>query len=266
MNWKETWSKTKKAIDINSPMILTGLAVAGVFTTAYMSYKAGPKAHDILQKYHDDKAIINPDDKETKKAVLKETVKDLGPVIIPPIVMGIATSACIIGGNKISSKRIAVLSAAYGLADSKLKDYQEKMLESLGEERTQKVKEAIAKDHLKKNQSKTNTPVIMTGDGNVLCMDSYSRRFFSSNAEKIGQVINKLSSDIISDMYISLNDFYDELGIDRTPMGDDFGWNIDDTQRGRLPIYYTAVLTDDQKPCLVVEYDISPRADFRDLH
>lgn len=266
MKLKETWNKLTKIVDRNSPTILTGLGVAGVFATGYMAYKAGPKAHYILENYHRDKELTDPDDKETKKTILKETAKEIVPVILPPFLMGVATSACIIGGNKISSKRVAVLSAAYSIADSRLKDYQEKMLETLGEEKTQKVKEAIAKDHLKHNQPTESTPVIMTGDGNVLCMDSYSRRFFNSNAERIGKAINKLSSDIISDMYVSLNDFYDEIGIGRTPMGDDFGWNVDDTNKGILPIYYTASLTEDNRPCLVVEYDISPRADFRCLH
>lgn len=266
MKLKETWNKVTKVINKNSPTILTGLGVTGVFATGYMAYKAGPKAHYILENYHRDKELTDPDDKEAKRAILKETAKDLLPVLIPPVGMAIATTACIIGGNRISSKRVAVLSAAYSIADSRLKDYQEKMLETLGEEKTQKVKEAIAKDHLKKNQPTVDTPVYLTGDGNVLCLDSYSRRFFSSNAEKIGQAINKLSADIMSDMYVSLNDFYDEIHLERTPMGDDFGWNVDDTQRGRLPIYYTASLTEDNRPCLVVEYDVSPRADFRELH
>lgn len=264
---KEAWNTVTNVVEKNSPEILTGLGVAGIFATAYMAYKASPKAHDILQKYHDDKQLIAPGDKETKKTVLAETAKDLIPVLLPPVMMGVATSACIIGGNRISSKRIAVLSAAYSLADSKLKDYQDKMLETLGDQKVQKVKEAIAKDHLDKN--KENLPAdgqIVISDGNVLCMDSFTGRYFPGNAEKLGQIINELSYDIVSDMYVSLNDLYDKIGLAPIPFGDDFGWNVDDTDRGRLPIYFTACLTDDKRPCLVLEYDVSCKNDFRNLH
>lgn len=265
MKLKETWNKVTEFTKTNSPTILTGLGVAGVFTTAYMAYKASPKAHDILTRYHEDKALVDPDDKAAKKAIVREAARDLVPVILPPIMMGVATSACIIGGNRISSKRIAVLSAAYSIADSKLKDVQEKMLENLGEQKVQKVKEAIAKDHLEKNPMTSDNQIIVSDD-NSLCMDSFTGRYFQGTAEMLGQIINELSYDIVSDMYISLNDMYEKIGLAPIPMGDDFGWNVDDTDRGRLPIYFTACLTNDKRPCLVLEYDVSCKNDYRNLH
>lgn len=265
MRVKEIWNNVVEFTDRNSPVILTGMGVGGVFATAYMAYKAGPKAHDILQKYHEDKKLIKEGDKETKKAVLQETVKELAPVLVPPILMGVATSACIIGGNRISTKRVAVLSAAYSIADSKLKDYQDRMLETLGEQKTQKVREAIAKKDLEEGYTAESQQIVI-GDGKVLCKDSHTRRYFQSSAEEIGSAINSLTADVLSDMYVSLNDFYDKLGLEPIPLGDDLGWNVDDAVGGKLPIYFTACLTPDNKPCLVVEYDIRLREDFRNLH
>lgn len=263
---KEAWNTVTDVVQQKSPEILTGLGVAGIFATAYMAYKASPKAHDILQRYHEDKQLVDPDDKEAKRAILAETAKDIVPVMLPPVLMGVASAACVIGGNRISSKRIAVLSAAYSLADSKLKDYQDKMLETLGEQKVQKVKEAIAKDHLENAPAPPSDSQLIVSDGNVMCMDSFSGRYFSGNAEKLGQIINELSYDIVSDMYISLNDLYEKIGLAPIPMGDEFGWNIDDTNKGRLPIYFTACLTDDKRPCLVLEYDVSCKNDYRNLH
>lgn len=108
--------------------------------------------------------------------------------------------------------------------------------------------------------------IIITSGGDNLCKDLYSGRFFRSNAQKIGQAINELTYDIQSDMYVSLNDFYDKLELPRIPLGDDLGWNIDDLVNRRLPICYTAILTDDGTPCLCVEYDANLRSDFRKLH
>lgn len=263
MKLKEMWKSVTTFTDKNSPAILTGLGVAGLFGSMYMAYKASPKAHDILEKYHEDKEMTDPDDKETKKVILKETVVELTKVMAPSVLMGVATGACIIGANKISTKRIALMSAAYSIADSKLKDYQTKMLESLGEQKVQKVREAIAKDHLE--TSSVPSDILVPG-GRCLCMDAHTGRFFVSSAEAIGQAINSLTADVMQEMYVSLNDFYDKIGLDHIPLGDDLGWNIDDALGGKLPIYFSAILTNEHQPCLVIEADINIRSDFRNLH
>lgn len=258
----------------NSPVILTGLAIAGVISTAYSAYKAGIKAEKILEKYHNDMADCYPDDKEAKKAVLSETAKEMIPVLTPTVIMGSATIGCIFGSNSVSSRRIAALSAAYSLSESTVKNLNSKMEEMLGEKKARAVKDAIMKDKLKADSEKdrkvlNNNQFVMPGDGTVLCKDLYSGRLFYSNAEKIKQAIAKCSYDIISDMYISLNDLYsaiDSPQLTPIPLGNDLGWNIDDTQNGKLPITLTAILTEDNKPCLCIDYDISVRDDYRKLH
>lgn len=269
MKVKEMWSKLTAFTDKRSPELLTGLGIAGLIVTGVMAYKAGTKASVIMESYHEDKKLTDPDDKETLKQIKKEAAKKILPVVAPPVIMGITTGACILGAHKVSSKRLAVLSAAYSIADSKLKDYQEKMLEVVGEKKAEQIRDAVAKKSIEKNPLTGSTQVIMTGDGDVMCIDSHSGRYFRSNAEKIGQAINALSAEAISEMYISLNDFYEKIGLPRIPMGDDFGWNIDDLMQvgggAKLPIYYTAVLTPENKPCIAVEYDVSPRMDYRNL-
>lgn len=245
----------------NEPAILSGMGVAGVFITAWMAYKAGPRAHYILEKR---RCMI--DSGKDKREETKKAAKELAPVIAPPIAMAVATSVCIIGSNSVSSKRIAVLSAAYNVSESALKEYQNKVTEIVKPEKVKQIKESLAKDELEKNPIKSSTDVIVTGDGDVLCMDCYSGRYFRSNAQKIGQAVNELSADLQTDMYVSLNDFYNKLNIPAVPMGDDFGWNIDDLVRGQLSIEVSAHLTPDKQPCLVVNYDIFPREDYRRLH
>lgn len=265
---KELMTNLTEFTNKNSPSLLTGAGVAGVFITAYMAYKAGPKAKEILDS-HANYISDHPDlTKEEKREVTKYLVKDMAPVVLPTIGMATATSAAIIGANSVSSKRIAVLSAAYSMSESALKEYQAKVTEMLDEKKVKKIKEGIAQDKLKKQHvnAENAQDVIMTGNGDVLCMDAYSGRLFRSNAQKIGEAINHLSADLQTDMYVSLNDFYDLLGLKQVPMGDDFGWNIDDLVRGQLEIDITACLTDDKQPCLVVDYNISPREDYRRLH
>lgn len=263
----ELTTKFTKFANQNSPSLLTGAGVAGVFVTAYMAYKAGPKAKKIIDDYND--YLSEPNlNKEVKREATKEFAKEIIPVVLPTIGMATATSAAIIGANSVSSKRIAVLSAAYSMSETALKEYQAKVAEILDEKKVKKIKEGIAQDKLKKQHvnAENAQDVIMTGTGDVLCMDAYSGRFFRSNAQKIGEAINHLSADLLVDMYVSLNDFYDLLGLKQVPLGDDFGWNMDDLDRGQLDIEVTACLTDDKQPCLVVDYNIFPREDYRRLH
>lgn len=258
----------------NSPIILTGFAIVGVISTAYSAFKAGPRADKILEEYRKDMRDCRPNDKEAKRAVAGETVKKMIPVMAPTVIMGSSTIACMIGSQSVSSRRIAALSAAYTLSESTVKNLNNKMEEVLGEKKARAVKDAIMKDKLKADSEKdqkilSDNTFVMPADGTVLCKDLYSGRLFYSNAERIKQAIAKCSYDIISDMYISLNEFYEAIGspqLTPIPLGEDLGWNIDNVQNGKLPITLTALLTDDNKPCLCVEYDISVRDDFRNLH
>lgn len=250
----------------NSPAILTGFAIVGLISTAVMAYKAGLKADEILKEKRRDMRDTRPGDKNAKRAVMKETVKELAPVVAPTIIMGVATGACVIGAQSVSNRRIAALSAAYTLSETTVKSLTSKAEELIGERKLQTIKDAVVKDKLDKTPVPAEDKIIVTGNGTVLCKDSYSGRFFYSNAEKIRQAGCELSMQIMGDMYVSLNEFYDLIGLEQIPLGDELGWNVDDLPRSGLPITITALVTEDGRPCLCVEYDISVRADYRCLH
>lgn len=63
-------------------------------------------------------------------------------------------------------------------------------------------------------------------------------------------------------MYISLNEFYDEIGLDHISIGDDLGWNI---ERGMIDLSFSSLVADDGTPCLVVDYQVSPKFGYSDL-
>lgn len=256
----------------NKPAVLSGFAVAGLWGTLWYSYKHAPIAHKILEEARKDMEYVEPGDRETKRSVVKRTTLKLIPHVVPPIVGAGVTTACIFGSLKESSKRIATLSAAYAVSDTALKELNSKLNEVLGEKKAKTVKDAIAEDHLRKNEKKrkgVDQPVVVVGTGDVLCMDSYTGQFFYSNAQKIGQAINTMSARCMTEMYVSLNEFFDELnapGLKRVTMGDDFGWGVDDLNEGQLPISISALLTETKEPCLCVEYDIGLRSDYRNLY
>lgn len=254
MNFME---EMEKVIKRKSPGILTGIAVVGVLATGYMAYKAGGKAEKILKEKKKDLKDVAPGDTKAKNAVIAETAKELAPVVLPPVIMGAATISCIVGSNTVSSRRIAALSAAYTISESAVKDLNGKMAEMLGEKKTKQIKEAIAGDKFKADGAATpvEQDIIITGGGDVLCKDLYSGRYFRSNAQRIGEVINRLSNDLQQDMFVSLNDLYDYLGLPTIPMGAQLGFSVDCLVHGQVPITISAQLTEEKMPCLCIDYD-----------
>lgn len=169
--------------------------------------------------------------------------------------MGVVTIACIIGANSINLKRNAALVSLYSLSEAALKEYQAKVIETLGKQKERKIKDDIAKDRIVKNPVSDNE-IVITNLGDTLCYDSLSGRYFKSDIEKIRQVLNKLSRDLMSEMFIDLNQVYSELNLKGTKMGDMVGWHIDD---GLIEPDFSSQLTENGTPCLVLDFVTEPR-------
>lgn len=248
----------------NKPELLTVLGLVGLGETAHRAYVAGLRAKPILDAKKKDLADVHPDDKAARRTVIAETAKELVPVLGPTIVTATISGACIIGSNRASNKRIAALSAAYSLTETAFKDYKRKATELLGEKKATSIRDAISREKVQENPpSEEIKQMVVMGNNDVLCLDEYSGRYFYSNAEKIGQAINRLSARCVQEIYVSLNDFYEMLGLRRLPMGEDLGWNVDFLDEGRLPITWTAVLSEENRPVLAIQYDLDLRADYR---
>lgn len=249
----------------NRAELLTVGSVVTLWGAIYTAYKAGPKAEKFLAEKKKDREYVDPNDKKARRTVTWETIRGMFPIVSVPIMLGGMSTACCIGSHAVSSKKIATLSAAYTLTNTALREHKDKVREVLGEAKAQQVREAISKDHLEKSkQPVDDKDVQITGMGTVLCYDEYTDRYFYSSAEAIGNAIVKISHDLINDMWVSLNDFYQELNLKPCKMGYDLGWSVDHTDRGRIPVYYTAVLTEDNRPCLCVQFDVDMRRPYSD--
>lgn len=242
----------------NSPYILTGLGCAGVISTAVMTGKAAVKAHDEIEKYNKEQldACLDgyEEDRFHYKPSLTEKVKVSWKYFIPPAIMGSASIACIIGAQSVNTKRHAALASLYTLTDQTLKDYQEKVKEKIGERKEAKIKEEMAQDILDTHPvSKEN--IIRTTYGDTLCFDTYSGRYFTHDIEKLRRIQNDFNHELMGVMWMPLNDLYYLMGLEGVKMGEDLGWTVDEL----LDFKFESKLTDDGKPCLVVDYDLTPR-------
>lgn len=251
----------------NSPSILSAVAAAGVVGTTILAVRATPRALEAIAQAKQDKeyaeasaeerSIIDQDKRETQTLTVRETVEATWRLYLPAAFCGGATIACLFGSSSISSRRNAAMLGAYTLVDTAFREYKDKVVEQIGAPREQKVTDAVAADRIANNPVSAAT-VIVTGSGGTLCHDPISGRYFQSDIEKIRRAENAFNSQIIGDMWGSLNDWYTLLGLEHTAIGELLGWNT----LTLLELRYSSHLTDDGTPCLVLEYTKLPFADY----
>lgn len=241
LNFADLFRSAQSAVSKHSPEILTGIGIAGIFTTAILAVRATPKA---LQLIEEKKEEIGVDD-----LTPMETVKTTWKCYIPTAISAVASSACMIGSVHVSLRRNAALATAYKISETALTEYREKVVETIGETKEKTVREKVAQKQIDKTPVSRNE-VHISGDGDTIFLDPLSKRYFKSDIDSIHKVENKLNKQMLHDICgeVNLNEFYDELGIDRTDIGDYFGW----TTEHLIDLDISPGMTDNGKPCLVV--------------
>lgn len=253
-NLSKAVKKVQMEMAKRSPEILTGIGIAGMITTTVLAVKATPKAIRMLEVERDLKKGASDWNEDISLTPI-ETVKATWKCYIPAVVTGTISIACLIGAGSVHTRRTAALATAYKLSETALSEYKEKVIETIGEKKEQIIKEKIDKDHVdKKPVSKSE--VIITKKGNTLCYDYLSDRYFESDIDQIKKVENALNKQILHDLcgYVSLNEFYDELGLNHIGVGDDIGWNVDRL----IDIRISSQIADDGRPCIVVCHENAP--------
>ena len=257
LNVSKLCKDAKVMVSKRSPEILTGLGIAGMISTTVLAVQATPKALDLIARAEDKKF----DNGHGNKLTVSEKMKVAWKPYIPAAITGIASISCIIGASSVHAKRNAAIAAAYNLSQTALTEYKEKVVETIGEKKEQAIKDKIAKDKINKDPV-SKSEVIVTGKGNTLCYDAFNSRYFYSDIDQIKRAINELNRIMLNQMYVSLNDFYDELNLKHSGNGDELGWKLDD---GFIEVDFSSQLSDDGRPCLVIEYMVAPRYDYSKL-
>lgn len=252
-NMKKLFTDIRNGLSKHSPEILTGLGIAGMITTTVLAVKATPKA---LQ-------LIDEKKKEEHKDELTviETVKATWKPYVPAAVTGVVSIGCLIGASSVNAKRNAALATAYQLSSTALADYKEKMIETVGEKKEKAIRDKIAQDKVDKNPVES-AKVIITGNGKTLCYDPQFGQYFESTIDDIKRAVTELNYRMVDrgEEYVSLNDFYDELGVDRIDVGEDLGWNVG--RDGKIVVTTSATIAKNNTPCVVIHYEVAPKYDY----
>lgn len=202
----------------HSPEILTGVGIAGMVTTTILAVRATPKA---LQKIEEKKDEICENE-----LTYIEAVQATWKCYIPAAVTGTFSIACLIGASSVNARRNAALATMYKISETAYTEYRDKVAETIGEKKEKTIREKVSADHIRKHEFK-NDEIIDTGKGKALFLEPLSGRVFLSDWQAIKDAEIEINRQMQQGMggYASVNDFFDELGLDHVDLGANVGWN-----------------------------------------
>jgi hypothetical protein len=240
----------------NSPVLLTAIGVAGTIATAVFTHRAALKA-DLIIEQHETNLI----QQRMTPAGNKEKLQLVWKCYIPPVATGALTIGSIVMANRIGTKRAAAIAAAYTISEKAYSEYRDKVVEKFGETKERNMRDELVQDQVRRNPVSEEN-FIVTGGGDVMCCDLFSGRYFRSSVEDIKKAVNDTNYQIMHHQSATLTDFYDRVGLPRTDVSDEIGWNFDKL----IEIEFTTVMKEDGQPCIAYRFPVHPVRGFHTLH
>jgi hypothetical protein len=261
----EVKHKVSGLVSENATTLLTAGGVVGTVATAVLTGRAAYKANDILREANAKKQESFAREEQELVDVPKEMLTKIeklvliGPHFLPPVLTGTATVASIIMANRMSAQKAAALAAAYGLAERNLSEYKDKIAEKLTGPKAQAIDDELAQDRVNKTDGYQNIIIV---EGEVLCFDEPTARYFRSTMENIKKAVNATNAEILHHDFASASFFYEELDMPATSWTDEMGWNTDQL----LDLKYSTVLSPDGRPCIAIDFKVTPKSNYIPKH
>lgn len=237
-------NQAAKFLKDNSHHILSVGAIIGTGATAYFSGKAAYETgREVEAEKEAAKDYLSNYALSTKDIFKKEWRR-----YVPAALAFTGTTICIVGSNRVSSRKIVAATMAYSLSEKAFNTYKEKVVEQLGAKKERAIVDEIAADKVRNNPP---PPMIVAGSGSVLCCESHTMRYFTSDMETLMQAVNKINAQLMRDDRATLSDWYYLIGLKETHQSHDFGWESPKL----LELVCTAVMADNNRPCLSFDYN-----------
>ena len=238
---------------MNKKIVTTSLSVLasiGVVVTTVSAVKATPLA--IQRMNEDRKAFEDAGNDYTRK----DAVLSCWKCYIPSMIFGVSTVVCIFGANAMSQQQQASLASAYALLSRSYEQYKDKVKELAGEDIHKEVMSSIAVEHCE--DVRIVAPTLLKtcemdldndDDPENLCTfyDPFSDRYFETTALRVLQAEYHLNRNFVLGGAVTVNDFYQFLGLDVVENGDIFGWTMDDGLMW-IDFDHTSVTIEDDAP------------------
>lgn len=249
---KEMVRNGVKYVENHSPTILTGLVAAGVVTSVGMGIRATVKAVPLIEE----EKVRRCKEGLDEHLSVKDVVKVCWKCYIPTVSMAALTVACAVGANSINLQRNAALSSLYTVSSTALKEYESKVVEEIGTDKNEKIKNAVAKDHISRLSADEAAAL---GEGNVWVLDTFSGRKWPCSIGKLKASAGDFNTYMAnSGDWVSLNEFYLDVGLKEITPGDSMGFNI----ANPIELWFSAQLEDNGQPIVAMDFKHMPKLKY----
>ena len=257
-NLTRTLNRTCLKIKKHSPEILLAAGTVGVVVSGVRACKATLKVNEILDESKQQIDTIHSvadDPNMAEKYTAEDNKKDLAIVYTqtavkmiklygPSVGLGVVSLGCMIGSNRILSKRNVALAAAYTAVDKSFKEYRGRVIERFGKQLDKELRynikakeiEEVSKDENGHEVVKKEVVDVIDDDPNTY--SPYSIVFDDGNEgwdpdpERtkffLIQQQNWANERLKAKGHLFLNEVYDMLGARRTKAGAQVGWVYDE--------------------------------------
>lgn len=234
-----------KALKDNTVWLVPVGTGAGVLSTAYLTARATVKAVRIVDTIEGNEQI-----EQERIDLIKDRVGLCWKYYVPPAVTGALTVGLVTAGSKsLNKKALAAASVASSL-ETVFTEYKKQVVNQIGENKERDIRDKVAKKQLEEKPiSKSN--VILIDGKEVVCFERYTGRYFKSDIDTLKRAQNDINAMILSELYVTLSEFYELIGLDATSTSGEVGWDSDKL----LELEFSTMLSDDGSPCLTFGYN-----------
>lgn len=255
--------RAQQLLQENSTTLLTAGGVFGTVATAILAGRASFKAAEIIRD--EELTHVYPEgttdvlEDGTMGLTRIHKVQMVWPLFVPPVAVGGVTIASIVLANRMSGQKAAALAAAYGLSQKQFEEYKNKAAEKLGVKKSTDVVDELAQERV--NNTPGSSQIIVV-EGEVLCFDEPTGRYFRSTMEKIHRAVNAVNAEILHHDHASATMFYEELGLPATTWTDEVGWNTDQL----LDLKISTTMAEEKTPCISIDFKTLPKLNYIPRH
>lgn len=248
--------RSGRYLSAKSPQIFTGLGIGSAIGAVILAAHDTPKATKLLDERRRELGLA-----EEEPMPVKEVIFTAGPVYVPTMTSLAFCIFCIINLHRVHSRKYAGLAAAYALSENTLRQFTQKTIDKIGARKTQQIKDEIAQDRIY-SDAPVDHSIIRTGKGNVLFLESTSGQYFRSDIPTVERDLISVKDMQFSDpfnMRVTLEDVYDALGIERTSIGRDIGWDYHINGKFDYNLIACKLNAEGTEAAIVINYDILPK-------
>lgn len=247
--------KVGKGLAAHGPQIATGVGIALALVAGVRAVQKTPEALKLIEEKKEEEG--------KDELTVTETVKTTWKCYIWPVVMFVIAVIMIVGGQRVSTRRATAAAAACSLSQEMLEQYQKAAKEIVGDKKEEEIRALAAKNKVKEKPPLNTDFIVSTGKGNALCYDELSKRYFWSDPAVVRKAIDNLNWRLRDEMFISLSDYWSEIGLPVTDPGNLVCWRADD---GQIDPDFESVVVQDGPyagwPCLVISFYAGPKYDY----